>query len=76
MADLSPLIMEEKVIESRIHGYIAAGKTARYICTKMLQKKFDMSLVDALLLSRDDDIKNPENYRSQIEKMVHKSFQK
>lgn len=76
LADLSSLIMEEKVIESRIHGYIAAGKTARYIRTKMLQKKFDMSLVDSVLLSRDDDIKNPENYRSQIEKMVHRSFQK
>jgi hypothetical protein len=31
MADLASLIVEESVIESRIHGYLSQGKTARYI---------------------------------------------
>lgn len=76
MTDLASLIMEEKVIESRIHGYISAGKTARYIRTKMSQKKFDKSLVDTLLSLQSDTLKNPETYRSQIEKVIAKWVQK
>jgi hypothetical protein len=68
--------MEDKVIESRIHAYIGAGKTVRYIRTKMLQKKFDKELVEATLLSQDDILRNPETYRSQIEKTIQKSSQK
>lgn len=49
MSDLDSLIMEDKVIESRIHAYISAGKTARYIRTKMTQKKFDKDIVEAFL---------------------------
>lgn len=68
--------MEDKVIESRIYAYIGAGKTARYIRTKMLQKKFDKEFVEAALLSQNDILRNPETYRSQIEKTIHKSSQK
>ena len=76
MDNLWSLIMEDKVIESRIHAYIGAGKTARYIRTKMLQKKFDKELVEAALLSQNDTLRNPETYRSQIEKTIQKSSQK
>lgn len=49
MVDLVSLIVEDKVIESRIHTYISSGKTARYIRTKMAQKKFDKDIVEAFL---------------------------
>lgn len=72
MMDLWGLILEDKVIESRIHNYLSAGKTARYIRTKLLQKKFDISLVERFLSEQDDIFKNPETYRFQIEKTIEK----
>jgi SOS response regulatory protein OraA/RecX len=70
MADLASLIVEENVIESRIHGYLSQGKTARYIRWKLLQKKFDSALIDNLLLQKNETLKNPETYRAQIEKRI------
>ncbi len=72
MADLSSLIVEDKVIESRIHTYLSLGKTARYIRTKLAQKKFDMALVDQFLSEKNDIIKNPETYRPIMERHVQK----
>jgi SOS response regulatory protein OraA/RecX len=76
MSDLDSLIMEDKVIESRIHAYISAGKTARYIRTKMTQKKFDKDIVEAFLWAQSDILENPETYRLQIEKALQKNIQK
>ena len=76
MADLADLIVEDKVIESRIHAYLSLGKTERYIRTKLMQKKFDKNLVDAFLSSQADILKNPETYRSQIEKAIQKGEHK
>lgn len=67
---------EEKIIESRVHGYASLGKTARYIRTKLLQKKFDTKLVDEALAGESDVLKNPETYRIQIEKIIQKGIQK
>ena len=68
MVDLVNLIVEDKVIESRIHMYLSAGKTARYIRTKLMQKKFDTVLIEKYLEDQSDILKNPETYRVQIEK--------
>lgn len=76
IADLDSLIVEENVIESRIHGYISQGKTARYIRLKLAQKKFDSELVQRALESEFDVLKNPETYRAQIEKHVQKGSQR
>jgi len=76
MTDLESLIVEDKVIESRIHAYIWAGKTARYIRTKMTQKKFDKDMVEAFLWAQSDILENPETYHNQVEKYIQKSIQK
>lgn len=76
MADLAFLIVEESVIESRIHGYISQGKTIRYIRLKLAQKKFDHELVEKALENESDILKNSETYRSQIEKSLEKGIQK
>ena len=66
------MIMEDKVIESRIHAYLSLGKTARYIRLKLAQKKFDKTLVERFLSEKADIIKNPETYRLQIAKSIQK----
>jgi len=76
MVDLASLIVEENVIESRIHGYLSEGKTARYIRWKLLQKKFESALIDSLLLQEHDTLKNPETYRHQIEKRIQQGEKK
>lgn len=76
MADLDSLIVEESVIESRIHGYISQGKTIRYIRLKLTQKKFDHELVEKALENESDTLGNPETYRSQVEKALEKGIQK
>ncbi len=76
MHDLSSLIVEEAVIESRIHGYLTQGKTARYIRLKLAQKKFDRVLVEAALLNEKDTLKDPETYRREIERALQKAVQK
>ncbi len=72
MSDLSSLIVEDKIIESRIHAYISSGKTERYILTKLKQKKFDIELIQKYLTEREDVFHNPETYRLQIERAVQK----
>lgn len=72
LADISPLIMEDKVIESRVHTYLSLGKTAQYIRLKLAQKKFDKTLVERFLSEKADIIKNSETYRHQIEKSIQK----
>ncbi len=76
MIDMESLIVESRIIESRVHGYASIGKTARYIRTKLLQKKFDADLVDEALAGESEILKNPETYRLQIEKIVQKGIQK
>jgi hypothetical protein len=41
-----------------------------------LQKKFDSSLVNIALLNESESLKNPETYRVEIERHIHKSEQK
>ena len=74
--DLSFLIVEDKIIESRVHSYLSQGRTARYIRLKLLQKKFDTHMVDNALAAVDDVLKNPNTYQGQIEKGIQKAFQK
>lgn len=76
MTELQFMIVEEQNIESRIHAYLAQGKTARYIRTKLLQKKFEKTLIDTHLEDQSDILKNPETYRAQIEKSIQKGEQK
>lgn len=72
MSDLSSLIVEDKIIESRIHAYISSGKTEQYIFTKLKQKKFDIQLIQKYLTEREDVLHDPETYRLQIERVVQK----
>lgn len=72
MCDLESLIVEDKIIESRIHAYISSGKTERYIRTKLRQKKFDTELTEKLLTEREDILHDPETYRTQIERVIQK----
>lgn len=72
MDDLEFLIVEDKIIENRVHGYLSQGKTSRYIRTKLFQKKFDSELIDLALLAEEDVVKNPETYRAQIQKHIQK----
>jgi SOS response regulatory protein OraA/RecX len=76
MSDLESLIVEDKIIESRIHAYISSGKTERYIRTKLRQKKFDTELIEKLLTEREGILHDPETYRPQIERAVQKWVQK
>jgi len=76
MADLENLIVEKNVIESRVHGYLSQGKTARYIRLNLVQKKFDSKIVNEVLAEKEDTIKNPETYRLQIERIIKKGIQK
>lgn len=72
MSDLENLIVEDKIIESRIHAYISSGKTERYIRTKLQQKKFDSNLINRFLSEKRDIFQDSETYRSQIEKAIEK----
>jgi|GEM_PF-809624 len=76
LQDIESLIVEERVIESRVHGYISQGKTERFIRLKLLQKKFDSSLVDAALQNESENLGNPETYRIEIERHIRKAEQK
>jgi SOS response regulatory protein OraA/RecX len=72
ISDLSGLIVEDKIIESRIHAYVSSGKTERYIRTKLKQKKFDPELIEKCLTEREDILHDPETYRPQIQRAVQK----
>lgn len=76
MESLDSLIVEEKNIQSRVHEYIWQGKTAQYIRTKLLVKKFDKILIQLALEEEKDVLKDPENYRSQIEQAIRRWEQK
>jgi len=49
MVLLASLLVEEKIIESRIRDSISRGKTPYYIRQKLLQKKFRPSLIEQIL---------------------------
>lgn len=72
MSDLSPLFVEDKIIESRVHAYVGQGKTTRTIRQKLLEKKYDKVLVDAALEIQSDTLNNPETFRLQIERLVQR----
>jgi SOS response regulatory protein OraA/RecX len=72
ISDLNDLIVEDKIIESRIHAYVSLGKTERYIRTKLKQKKFDNELIESLLSEKKEVFHNPETYRPQIERAIQK----
>lgn len=76
MEDLTSLIVEDKIIESRVHDALGQGKTARYIRSKLLQKKFDSADIDKALADVSDVLENPETYRAQIERLIQKGIQK
>lgn len=76
MTELTPLIVEDKIIESRVHGYLSQGKTVRYIRTKLTQKKFDKELINGALVEQSEVVENPETYRIQIEKAIEKATRK
>ncbi len=76
MSDLVSLIVEDKIIESRIHNYLSQGKAVRYIRTKLTQKKFDKDLINGALADKSDIIENPETYRIPIEKAIEKANRK
>lgn len=76
MADLAPLFVEEKIIESRVHAYVGQGKTTRTIRQKLLEKKYDKDLVNAALEMQSETLSSPENFRPQIERLIDKGAQK
>ena len=76
MTDLSPLFVEDKIIESRVHAYVGQGKTTRAIRQKLLEKKYDPVMVDAALTLEVDTLTNPETFRPQIERLIQKGIQK
>ena len=72
MSELETLIVEDKIIESRIHAYLAQGKTVRYIRLKLTQKKFDPDIIDTVLVEKSEITTNPQTYRAPIEKTIQK----
>lgn len=76
MTELMSLIVEDKIIESRVHAYLSQGKTAQHIRLKLAQKKFDKSLVTLALQEVEETLQNPETYRLQIERGIAKGIQK
>ncbi len=76
MSDLSPLFVEEKIIESRVHAYVGQGKTTRAIRQKLLEKKYDKDLVNAALEMQSETLSDPETFRPQIERLIDKGAQK
>lgn len=76
MADLTPLFVEEKIIESRVHAYVGQGKTTRVIRQKLLEKKYDKDLLNAALEMQSETLSDPETFRTQIERLIDKGAQK
>lgn len=76
MLDLSPLFVEEKIIESRVHAYVWQGRTTRTIRQKLLEKKYDKALIDAALEIQSETLNNPETFRLQIERLVQRGAEK
>lgn len=74
LTSMEGIIVEEKVIESRVHEYVHQGKTAQYIRQKLLQKKFEKDLIEQYLQAESETLKNPETYRAQIEKMIQQGM--
>lgn len=73
---ISWLLVERQNIESRVNTMIGQGRTRWVISQKLLQKKFDRSLIAEILESRQDDLSSPETYRSNIELFIRKKEQK
>lgn len=76
MSDLSPLFVEEKIIESRVHAYVGQGKTTRAIRQKLLEKKYDKDLVNVALEAESEILSDPETFRLQIERFVQRWAEK
>lgn len=76
MTRLYPLFVEKNIIESRVHGYIWKGKTPYYIRQKLLQKKFESSLIEEVLRGFWEVLKDPETYRKIIQDRCQKATKK
>jgi len=76
MEQIQPLFVEKNIIESRVHDYIWKGKTPYYIQQKLLQKKFEPSLVVEVLWGFAEVLQDPETYRSIISDRCQKAARK
>lgn len=76
MEKLRPLFVEKNIIESRVHDYIWKGKTSYYIRQKLLQKKFESSLVAEVLWGFEEVLQDPETYRGIIYDRCQKAARK
>jgi SOS response regulatory protein OraA/RecX len=76
MIRLNPLFVEKNIIESRVHEYIWKGKTPYYIRQKLLQKKFESSLLAEVLRDFWEVLEDPETYRKIIQDRCHKAAKK
>lgn len=72
MREIESLIVERNNIESRVHMGMQAGKSLRYIKTKLKQKKFDPDMVSDVLESYAESFSEPSNYQRKIEQIIQK----
>lgn len=76
MRRLEPLFVEKNIIESRVHEYIWKGKTPYYIRQKLLQKRFEPSLIDEVVREFWKILEDPETYRKIIQDRCQKAAKK